>query len=549
MRLRKSVRFPKSLLLVILFGFALRLASIDFQSLWRDEVDSAGYGDPRLRLGDVLATGDFDRLKGVFTQPGLNGPLYYLALQQWTHLASDTGFALRFPSAFFGTLVIPLTYVVAKRLLSTRTQRNTDEHRSDSRSVSSVQIHVPSLAAWLVAISPYFVWYSQEAKMYTETAALALVAIYALRRATAPPVSPSQSRGSARGGKWWTLVIVATTVAIYSHILAALLIGVEVVLFLLWWPYSKPHVRGGLIALAALTLPYLPLAVWQIKLAITPGDQGHTFYAFDAMLRVMMVGFANGVLPFDATLNALGIRLPAEAIPPALNPSSWGAWLLGLLAVIGTLMWKDAADRGNRLGLAAWVILPTASVALVSLNRPVFSDRYLIWIGPAVYVLAALGISEVWMWRRVAGGAAIALVSLIAVLGVIAQAITPFKPDFRSAASFVAARYRGEAIVFQIPYGRYNFDYYFAPPFRMIDGPYTNHRNADGTYLNDTATSEAHIAAALSGQTAVWLVASEVETWDDRHLLEDWLKRYARETDRGEFMRVAVVRYEIQVDK
>ena len=187
----------------------------------------------------------------------------------------------------------------------------------------------------------------------------------------------------------------------------------------------------------------------------------------------------------------------------------------------------------------------SAPIALVSLNRPVFTDRYLIWIGPAVYLLAALGIGEAWQWRRIAGGAALALTTGIMLLSVGTQAVTPFKSDFRSAARFVEERYAGEAMLFQIPYGQYTFDYYFHPRLRAIDGPYTNHRDADGGYPRDAASFDAEIAGALSGQAAVWLVATEVELWDERRVLEDWLKRHARETDRGDFMRVSVVRYEL----
>lgn len=514
---------------LILIAFAIRLGSIDFQSLWRDEVDAIRFGrDLTTEIDAALmgggAGGMIDKLRETLTKPGFNGPLYFIALEQWSRAAGDTGFALRFFSTFFGTLAIPLTYVLAKRL----TRATHLEGAS----------HVALLSTWLTTISPYFVWYSQEVKMYTEITALALAAIYALRRAV-------EAADGRRTWPWWLLVAGATTLAMYSHIFAALLIGVEVVLFLLWWPRSKRHWRGGLIALAALTLPYLPLAAWQIGLAFTPGDQGHVFYRFDEILRILSSGFAYGVLPFDAALNAIGIHLDNSMINPATSPASWGAWLVSVLVIVGALMWKNAEDRANRIGLATWAILPAAAIALISLNRPVFTDRYLIWIGPAVYALVALGIAELWRWKRVGGGAAFVVVTAVMLLNLGTQATTPFKSDFRSAAHFVQERYQGEAILFQIPYGRFTFDYYFDPPFRSIDGPYANHRNADGSYLRDAAAIDADIAGALAGQKAVWLVATEVEMWDDRHLLDDWLKRHARETDRGDFMRVSVVRYEV----
>ncbi len=506
-------------MLLILLGFAIRLVSIDFQSLWRDEVDAIRFGrDLADGIGAALAGGGvggmIDRLRETLTQPGFNGPAYFIALHAWSRLVGSTEFALRIPSTFLGVLAVPLIYVLAKRLFQGAT-------------------HLSLLAAWLLTLSPYFVWYSQEAKMYTAITALALVAVYALRRAVdAPDGRPAWP--------WWLLVVAATTLAMYSHILAALLIGVEVVLFGLWWPRARRHWRGGSLALAALTLPYWPLVRWQVQLAFTPGSQGFAFYRFDEMLRVMSAGFAHGVLPFDHALGVIGIRWNPDAWAAAFSPANWGAWLLSALAILGALMWKDANDRAQRIGLAAWVILPAAAVAIVSLNRPIFTDRYLIWIGPAVYLLAALGIAESWRWHTVIGGAALAAVTLVALAGVYAQSITPFKSDFRSAARYIEARYPGdEAMLFQIPYGQYTFDYYFDPPFRVLEGPYTNWPDRDATSF------DAEIAARLSGQRVVWLIATEVEMWDERHVLEEWLNRHARLTDRADFLRVTVMRYEL----
>ena len=321
------------LLLVILFGFAIRFVAIDFQSLWRDEIDAGGFGSPEMRMREVLAAGDFQMLAQSLTQGGFNGPLYFIALQQWTRVAGDTAFALRFPSALFGALAIPLIYVLARRLL-----RGTH--------IESFSRRAALIAAWLAAISPYFVWYSQEAKMYTEVTALAIAAIYTLRRA----VDAAESR---RAWPWWALAVAATTLAMYSHILAALLIGVEIALFLLWWPQSKRHWLGGLIALAALTLPYLPLIGWQLTYALTPGSQGFAFYRFDQILQVMLAAFANGVLPFDYSLSTIGVEWDAGPIMPALRPTMWGLWLLSLLAIVGAVTWRDKRDRSQRIGLAA----------------------------------------------------------------------------------------------------------------------------------------------------------------------------------------------------
>ena len=71
-------------------------------------------------------------------------------------------FAAGFFSLFFGVLLIALVYALARRV-SNR--------------------HVALIAAALIAVSPFNVWYSQEVRMYTLGAVLGVIVMYVLLRA------------------------------------------------------------------------------------------------------------------------------------------------------------------------------------------------------------------------------------------------------------------------------------------------------------------------------------------------------------------------------
>ncbi|MFN2217215.1 MAG: glycosyltransferase family 39 protein, partial [Anaerolineae bacterium] len=132
---------------IVGLAFALRVAGLDFQSLWRDEVDAIRFA--------TTAWGDLLRM---FVVPGQNGPLYYLALRPWLYLAGTSEYALRLFSVLFGTLAVPLVYRLSRRLFPSP----------------------PSLAlvaTLLAATSPYLVWYSQEGKMYSLVLALVLLSM------------------------------------------------------------------------------------------------------------------------------------------------------------------------------------------------------------------------------------------------------------------------------------------------------------------------------------------------------------------------------------
>jgi hypothetical protein len=84
---------------LVLLAFAIRIYRLDFQSLWRDEVDAIRFA--QRSLPEIAAD---------FLEIGHNGPLYYLLLHFWIRLAGTSEFAVRFFSLMFGTLTIPLVF-------------------------------------------------------------------------------------------------------------------------------------------------------------------------------------------------------------------------------------------------------------------------------------------------------------------------------------------------------------------------------------------------------------------------------------------------------
>ncbi len=475
-----------SLLIIILVAFYLRASSITFQSLWRDETDAIRFA--LAPLPDLIKT---------LTQPGYNGPLFFLMLRGWIGVAGQSEIALRFPSLVFGVISVALIFAVGKRLFN--------------RSIGLI-------AATLFAFSAYQVWYSQEAKMYTLITMLALASIYFLRRGVV--------EGRTR---FWISVVVATSLAMYAHILAALLIPVEVALFVLWWPLSRKQIRTGAIAFALLTLPYIPLAGWELPLVFQPAETGFAHYTFGGML------------------NTLGSAYTVSILTPLIDWSiSVVIGLSAALTIWGLLESKFAIS--HRLALLLWLGLPFLAILIVSINRPVFTDRYLIWIEAAYYLLIAIGLHSLWrIWKPIGLAALIGLV-FVSTLSLNAQATTPFKSDFRSAAQAIEREIKpGEAIVFQIPYVHYTFDYYFQQPYRPIDGPYTNYPGNNNGYRDNADTVFKNLEVVFQNQQSVWLVLSEEEMWDRRHLLRQWLDTHGTVTYHATFAQVEITRYQLRL--
>jgi uncharacterized membrane protein len=147
---RWSQRASQILLLAILFvAFALRAYRLGVASLWYDETVSV-----------ILAQKDLVALTR-HTAGDIHPPLYYYLLHFWGRAAGWSEFAVAFVSLFFGVLLVALVYRVAREFFGARAAR---------------------LAALLVTLSPYNLWYSQEVRMYTLGAFLGLASTYFFAR-------------------------------------------------------------------------------------------------------------------------------------------------------------------------------------------------------------------------------------------------------------------------------------------------------------------------------------------------------------------------------
>lgn len=497
MAMRAHVKNAPWLLLGLTWlAFALRVGGLTAQSLWRDEVDALRF-----------ATQALPALLEMFRRQGENGPLFFLSLRPWLQVAGSSEFALRFPAAAAGALTVPVVHALLRRL--------------------TCQRGAADVAALLLATAPYAVWYGQEAKMYAALLLWMSLTIYLTLQA------------SWLGG-WprWLLLYVVATAGFYLHLLAALAVPVQAIWLMAapslapragpGWPRRRRLI--GLLYLALLMLPYLPLARWQAPALLHADAQtGYPFVPLPTILLVMLAAFGRGVLPITDPVVLLPIILAG-----LIGVGGW-VWL-------GAAPGRPAARRRWVVVslLLAWLMLPAVGIYLISLRRPIFADRYLIWTLPAFLGLVSLGVTVLARAWRPAALAVLAALLALNLSAIAEQTARPIKSDFRAAAQFVMAqRQSGDRLLFQIPYGRYTFSYYAGEIGQWLDGPYTNHGMS-------AAELDAVLTGATIGLPAVWLIASETAMWDARGLTEAWLQAHGQATARAEFARVTVTRYQLR---
>ena len=471
---RLTTRTRLLFILLLLAAWAWRLYGLEAQSLWRDEVDSLRF-----------ATRDFSLVLAAFTRPGENGPLYYLLLRPWLAWMGQSEYALRWTSVLAGVLALPLIFAWGRRLFNPT---------------------VGLVAALLLSVNPYHLWYSQEARMYAVLVALTMLVLWSFAQAM-------------DRGKWWRWAIwlALTTIGLYIHVLSVLLVPVQII-WLLLTPRWRRRWASYLLALAFLILPYLPLVWWQWAL-LTNADfhTGHAFVSFRRMLLTLFVAQVEGI---------------------ATRPSAWifaPIIFLLLAALFYTRQWIKA-----RLLTLTWWLIPPAGLFLISLFSPVFTDRYLIWTLPAMLLLAAVGVYAVAKRQRWLAVILVATLVGIQLWSGWRQAAEPIKSDFRSAAAYVnAQRQPDDVTLFLIPYIRHTYQYYDPGPYPWIDAPYAN-RAADAEHL------PARLDAETEGYRGVWLVESEADFYDEQGFIRSWLAAHGTLDAEAHFARVSVYHYALE---
>jgi mannosyltransferase len=475
------------LLSVVLLAFGLRLYHLDYQSLWRDEMDAI-----------LFAHRDLGGLATLFVTGGHNGPLYYLLLHFWIRLAGDSEFAVRFLSLFCGVLAVPVVYLLGRRWAGKTGALAT---------------------ALLCAASPYLVWYGQEGKMYALLLLVSALSTYVYLLAL------ERNRAFL-----WAAYVVLVAASMYVHLLAVLVLPFHVLLFFVRWEQYRSRWKEWLTTFLILTVPWLPLLRWEIPLLLRPFTTGHQFYSLPSMLTILLFSFSLHTAPQRSVLAiALYVFL-----------------LLG-----GLLLYVRRAVPGGRASLRAvlesrresvilglYLFVPVVSLFLISLGMPIFTDRYLITVVPPFLLLLSCGVIAV---RERSSGLAVACLGLVLVsnLYVVAlQGHTKIKSDFRSAAQYVEEDGRGDLMVFLIPQGRSVFDYYYDGQFAWADAPYTN----GGL---DPAGVARSMEEATDGHEEVWLIVSEAELWDSQGLVQDWFESNSTLLGKHSFTRVDVYLYSL----
>jgi len=417
---------------------------------------------------------------------------YYLVMHPVIAAWGISATTLRLPSLIAMSLTAGLTAALARRLAT-------------ASGIPGAQA-IGLLAGLALVAVPLTTRYAQEARPYALTSLFAVLASYLLVRAAVRPGWPS----------WilYGLALLLTGLFSLFAVLLAVAHGVS-----LWWGRPVP---GGQTQLGQ-------------PQAAGPGGQ----LTAVVLRRWLAVCVAVAVLLAPVAYLGAGqsaqlswVTTPtASTVASLLRDFAGGTALLpvvALLAIVGGMAgagWR----RGGDLNLAAlalpWLVLPPVLLIGVSLAKPVYVERYVLFCLPALAILTAAGLA--WLTvltRRVLAGrglgrrpadvlaavpAALLVVAMIAVLAgpqrTIRQAGSR-ADNLRAVAAVVSRNERpGDAIVY-LPQDTELAGVAYPAPFRRLrDIGLGTSPDGSGT-LRGLPAAPAVVAARLRTVPRVWTV-------------------------------------------
>jgi uncharacterized membrane protein len=407
----KALRLPRFenswwILPIMVTALALRLINLRGRPLWYDEAFAVLYAEK------PFAT----MLHGTVAQVGgaaadVHPLFFYSLLHAWMSIIGQSPMAIRALSVLLGTATVAMVYLLARRLFNDR---------------------IGWAAAAIAAVSPFAIYYSQEARMYALLGFAAVAATYFFLRAWTD-------------NRWyfWIAFSMFGALTLYAHNLGfAVVIALDGWVFWTWFRERRARWHRFLPFLLSHLLMLALFAPWLIYVPSQFGKIQQAYWVEKPSVTTLIQSILIFHFAYDNE------ALPGWMLAPAL----FFSFLMP--AVAGLEFVRRHKDKNHRYYLSQTLILVLAVVPVllllaVSLIRPVYIVRALLPSALFYYVLWASLFLSRNVPRPIRWGLIVPSLAIIAVSLANHYTYAAFpRPPFDRVAVYLREQYRpGDAIV------------------------------------------------------------------------------------------------------
>lgn len=363
-------------------------------SIWHDESYSA-----------YLIKGNFGDIWNL-TAVDVHPPLFYFCLKLWSLLFGTSIIALRSMSVFFGVIAIFLGYFLIKKLFNNK-----------AAIISTV----------LLAFSPLFLKYSEEARMYTMVITIVFGATLLFKKAI-----------DEKKIWYWLLYGVLVAIGMMTHYFSVLA-WITHFIYLIY--IYKEKIFNTKVMLAYLLafcifLPWLPNCIKQFTAVQSdfwiPSISGNTLidYSVEALTSIQYASWVSGWL---ALLTIIIVFFFVGLI------------VRYLIEIKG--MPKDGIEKRNYVLLGMLAFLPPALLVILSMPplRPMFVTRYIIYSATVFWMLVGVLLSKLKINNK---NIFIMIAVIITILyGDICVFSRWAKSDIKELMNNIGARVNGDSLI------------------------------------------------------------------------------------------------------
>jgi len=335
------IRYSILLWIVTLLGVILRLYKLGSHNLWFDE------------LGTILYTS----LSIFKSGNAFSHHLYYVILKYWIFLFGKSELSLRFPSVLFGILSILLIYRLGRITFNRK---------------------VGIISAFILAISPMHIWYSQEARGYSLSVLLTMLVVYFFYT-----ILKSHKKSYITG-------FIIVSILAFSNNYFSLYSVITASVFLILYSYKQSFMgkmRFKKIESVRQRKDWLILKILVILIFVIP--QLYSLY-----LNIIKI-VDNFWIPKPTFAAILATFYNFNAGYNSMAMVNFIMFItLSLLLIYGIWEWRET-KRAELIQLSLFLFAPIIVTFIISQKIPVYLDRQLMFFSPFYYILISAGLAKI----------------------------------------------------------------------------------------------------------------------------------------------------------